>query len=326
MDVSMGKYDPDFTPILEISPPFHGCDFFIEEVEELIAAAAEKRSSFASISFAERWQKQLPFFQYSYNKKSPFSIKISAMYAHDYASSMDAYMAKSVTKWLLPGYTLSVQSSYRYQFSYRDTPHQHFYLSSFLLQLPNAALTRSTLLHIPVFLEELKLHILSINRAKSSLHEKKPAFDPHWARFEKYARTQRSSAVSSDLVSVFMQEKAPKLTQNDLSKAFEQEISQENQIFYETKRYLLLFPQAFTIKRNVQYVSQILGFLHRFRSALIEKKEEAPQERHLQINLFKTRLEEKPRKKPVLGVLLTLNLLSETERFYKKHLLELHHW
>jgi hypothetical protein len=92
----------------------------------------------------------------------------------------------------------------------------------------------------------------------------------------------------------------------------------DRDIFYEMSGFTSHFREHFTTLRDPKHVSRIVAFHYLFKKKLLEAIKAEPQERHLSIKIVKAQLTGSD---PVIGILIGLNLLRESERFERKQLL-----
>jgi hypothetical protein len=119
--------------------------------------------------------------------------------------------------------------------------------------------------------------------------------------------------LSADGKTAMIQEKISSLIQSH-SKDF------DRGIFSQMQQFLVTCPEAFKKKRDYHHISRIISNLYSIRKLLDQNVQVLPSKRHVQLKYLRTRLHvAENREKPVLGVLIALNLLGEHERFEPEH-------
>jgi len=95
-------------------------------------------------------------------------------------------------------------------------------------------------------------------------------------------------------------------------------------IFSQMQHFLVTCREEFKAARDYHHISRIISNLYSLRQLLNQNVEAQPQQRHIILKFFKTRLLLPKKQEPgqyVLGVLVGLNFLREHEIFDKSHLI-----
>lgn len=121
--------------------------------------------------------------------------------------------------------------------------------------------------------------------------------------------------LSTDGKTAMIQEKISSLIQSH-SKDF------DRGIFSQMQQFLVTCPEMFKKVRDYHHMSRIISNLYSIRKLLDQNIQVLPSKRHVQLKYLRTRLVMPgQQERPVLGVLVGLNLLHEHERFEPEHLM-----
>ncbi len=121
--------------------------------------------------------------------------------------------------------------------------------------------------------------------------------------------------LSTDGKTAMIQEKITSLIQSH-SKDF------DRGIFSQMQQFLVTCPEPFKKVRDYHHISRIISNLYSIRKFLEQNIQVFPSKRHVQLKYLRTRLVmEGQKERPVLGILVGLNLLHEHERFETEHLM-----
>ncbi len=92
----------------------------------------------------------------------------------------------------------------------------------------------------------------------------------------------------------------------------------DKSIFTQMQKFLVTCVDEFKSTRDYHHISRIISLFYLMRKLLKQKMEAFPHERHQILKFLKTKLSGE---KPVLGILVGLNLLKDNEVFEKNHLM-----
>lgn len=95
----------------------------------------------------------------------------------------------------------------------------------------------------------------------------------------------------------------------------------DKNIFSQMQKFLVSCVDEFKSLRDYHHISRIISVLYLIRKNLMQKTKAFPNRRHLMLKFVKTRLVFPGHEKNVLGLLIGLNFLRETELFEKTHLI-----
>lgn len=88
------------------------------------------------------------------------------------------------------------------------------------------------------------------------------------------------------------------------------------------QQFLVNCTDEFKVQRDYHHLSRIISVLYIMRQVLAEKTQKFPNNRHVLLKFFKTKIFLENGEKEVLGLLVGLNFLKEHELFEKPHLMK----
>lgn len=341
---NLGK-NPYFSlsPNLRIKPNFpevesESFSFFITSMEQLIESILpdsirdqllyqeneEKlRKAFSQLT------KILPIFSPSIGNNVPSTIAVASFCLADYTEGVGRYIGDMLSRWLIPGKQLTLVGNRSLAFTFVKYPQQEFFLNEYLIAVKEKSELEIIRNNISSLLSELRVTILAVYYARYivsisslSLEQKTTMIQENISSLlDSPAKIKESNIfdqMQQFLIKLSAEEKFHQVKQNithlfqSRPKAFDRDV------FYEIRHFMNAFRDKFTASRDPRHISRVIAFQYLFKKSILAKVENEPQERHLSLKLLKTHVDGKK----VLGLLITIHLLKETERFDKEHIVE----
>ena len=275
----------------------------------------------------------LPIITYNNLKADSNSFSYIVLCDGEHTQGVERFIADMLSKWLIPGKQLLLAGNRSLNFSFANHSGKTFYLSEHYLVLSDEKEYNFIKNNIEKFSKQLRLNILSVHHARHVLSVKKLSFE------EKSALIQENITSLLDSEKKDYEKSAYDQMQNLLIKlSAEKNLSQikENlnrlmnkrpvtfdSNIYETINYIRIsFTDQFTALRDPNYISRLIGYFYLFNKIIKQRIYPDNDNRHLIIKLLKTHLLDPSYHQHVLGIMLCINFLQETERFDQKHLLQ----
>ena len=247
-------------------------------------------------------QKKLPIIQFSAPNQTLILKVLSFI---DKKGEVAPFIHETLSKNLLLGKQLDIESSFFLNFSFSQASFMSFFLAEYTLKIETERDKKTILNSLPYFLDQLKINLLSLY---SALHlskmqnvqlESKPAF----SNFLNKRTTQKN------LLQI----------KENLNRLMNRRFSTTDKNLFDTIKNLThLFSETFTSQREPRYISKLIAFIYLFKKLYASNSPE----RQIRYKLFKNIYADEEKRKSVIGVLVTLNINHETERFEKKHLMQ----
>jgi len=339
-----------FTPeIFQIAPnlstyskndPSH--DLFILSIEthlmrivpdivkkELLACKGEEEIRKAFESLCE----EIPLFHYSYNQEAPYTIDVSFLNFSAYTSGAGRYIPDILCRWLLPGKILPITGVRSLSFHFKKYPIRELLFSQYYVTLQNGSDLATALKHIDPILKELRINILSVYYARYIVSIKTLSMDQKTTMIEEYISSLMgpSSKVKETNIHDQMQQILTKMSADEKYHEVKKNLGHlmqtrpknfDRDVFYEIRHFMVLFRDKFTANRDPRHISRVIAFQYLFKKTLVQAVRKAPGIRHISLKVLKTRVKSDTSKQMVLGILIAMNFLRDTERFDKRHILE----
>jgi hypothetical protein len=329
---------PTFSPTEQDDSSF---DLFLVSIEQFIEKLLPKNIledliNFPSEKTIEKAFRELnyklPVFNYSFSTKLPHTISVGLLCLSEYTSGVGRYLNDMMSRWLIPGKHLPVVSCRSIEFYFTKCPKYQYYLHENYVRISNEYELSLVKNKISNYLNELRINILAVSNARYVVSIKSLSYD------EKNAMIQENISSLLKIPNNFIDQNLFDQMQNLLIKTSSDEKIKEvekgvshlmhkrpkffnRDIFYEIRDLLFQLKDQFIFGKNAKYLSRIIGYQYLFKKTILRKLNQTPNDRHLSLKLFKAR-QDGTSLKYVIGILFTMNLLSETERFEKKHILE----
>ncbi len=247
-------------------------------------------------------QKKLPITQFAAPNQS---LIVKVLSFADKNSEVAPFIHETLSKNLLLGKQLDVESSFFLNFSFSEADFLSFFLAEYTLKIESEKEKKTILNGLPYFLDQLKINLLSLHSAR------------HLSK-EPNTHLESKSAFSNFLYKRTSQKNLLQIKEN-LSRLMNRRFPVfDSQLFDTIKNLALLFNETFTSQRDPRYISKVIAFIYLFKKLYDSNSPE----RQIRCKLFKNIYEEEDKKKSVIGLLVALNVNHETERFETKHLMQ----
>ncbi len=325
-----------------ITPTFseESHSYFIKSIEILLKTIIPKDffEEISSLSqdeinhnFISNLLKKLPIVHASEILPHPSCFSFVVLCSYDFTDGVDKFIPKMLSRWLTPGYHINIPSYRSLTFSFSHDPKKKFYICEYFFSINDKMLEDMIKKNLNSFIKELRLNILSVYHARSIVSMKKLSLEQQSAIIKEnifslikkpsYAE-ESTNQIQNLLVKHPTDKKLSEIEKNLAYLMHKRPRTFDRDIFSAVHNMIFLFPDNFTTSRDPRHISRIIGFQYLFRKIISQQIYHSPDKRHISIKLLKTRLSYDNTTKNVLGFLITLNFVNETERFKKNHILE----
>ena len=224
-----------------------------------------------------------------------FPGNISFYALSKYCPDSFKFFFEMISRWLIPGRRLNVVLLYATDFLLPELNDDVYTICEIMIWVENIADFEEIQQHFPIISADIALGVQSAFYAQRILEVKGVAAD------EKVALIQGLIA--------FLVKRFPHVYDRD--------------VFIEMQHVLVMCREEFKAARLARHLSRIIGIQYLFRKALIEAIKKNPQRRYLSLKIFRAAIQTlEVKRKPVLAVLVGINLLRDQETFGEKHLLK----
>jgi len=239
----------------------------------------------------------------------PYSISFSFFSFSDLATGISRFIFDMLNKWLTLTHPIDINANRSIKFKFKNFSQKTYYLSQYFINVSKEKEKSLIKKNIKSFIDEMKLIIMSANYTKdissSTIFKNREDSDHISHYISKFSEEKKLHEIKENLA--FLMSKNPKIFDND--------------IFDSLHLTSLIFKGDFTTIRNPKHVSRIIAFSYFFKKSINQIKSQIQTtKRYVKLKILKTNL--LAQKKPILGILIVMDLLYENEYFEKSYILE----
>jgi hypothetical protein len=272
----------------------------------------------------------------------PTSMWVSFLSHWEYMGGIGRYVDDALGRWLVPGNNLAIIGAARLSFSFATLPNHRFFFGSTLFEIDEAMDMEIAQRNLQDVFNEIRLNIMAVYKARYISSLKSISFNQKNEMIQDNLNkilniTQRESDQSLfDQMQAFLMKLGREQKVGQIQKTIAQMTqtrpkSFDRGMFMEMTHFTVLFKDQFASKREARHISRVIALHFLFKKILLEAVRNLPAERHVNIKIFKTSvsadLDQKklalPKKTlPVMGVLMGMNIIRESERLDKRFFLD----
>ncbi|HSX25377.1 MAG TPA: hypothetical protein VLE89_00030 [Chlamydiales bacterium] len=280
--------------------------------------------------WAYRLMKSLPLIEYSFPNKSPGSLPVTFLCPADYTTGVGRYVVDTLSRWLIPGKQLMITGSITLNFHFENCPSQRFFIAQEIVGFDDEDELQIIQSTLPNLVEEMKMNIQAVYHARYiaslrsiSLAEKNKLIQENLNSILHLPSSEIDRSLYDHmqgfLLKLSAEEKIGQVKKNIAQLRNARPKAFDRDVFYEMTHFTILFRDQFSSRRDTRHISRVIALHYLFKKVLQDSIQKVPNERHLNIKVFKMSLQDT---EPVLGILLGTNLLRDSERVEKKQLMD----
>lgn len=338
-EVTLFKIEPSF-----ISSSFDSKDFvsFITSMEHLLEKLLSENYFAKALHNPDdetikkafiNLRQNLPLISDNTLQQNCNSFSYTVLCDGDHTHGVGRFIADMLCKWLVPGKQLALHGNRSLNFLFTNYREKTFYLTEYYITLSDQKEFNVIKSNIENFSKQLRLNILSVQHARHILAVKKLSIEEKSAliqenissllenenkAFEKNAYDQMQN-----LLIKLSAEKNLSQIKDNLNRLMNKRPKTFDRDIYEAINYVRIsFDDDFTALRDPRYVSRLIGYFYLFNKIIKQKMFQSEDIRYLQIKLLKTHLIDPNQSKNIIGIMISMNLLLDSERFDQKHLIQ----
>ncbi len=245
----------------------------------------------------EQFQMLLPLVTSTHCQSTP--IKKSFIFLAKSRSSSFKFFFEMISHWIIPGKRLNVVLINAMDFRMPDINDGILTLCEIVIAVEDEAELNQILTSLPIIEAEIKLGLESSYYARRILEVKGLAADA------------KTASIHEDIS--HLARRLPKIF--------------EHEILAEMQHVLVMTREEFKTPRSSRHLSKIISIHYLFRKDLHSAIKDLPDQRHIRLKIFKSKLHLPKGKKNVLCILINLSFFKERELLEKKHILTIiqHH-
>ncbi len=237
----------------------------------------------------------LPFFTHSEFKGAPSTLSFYLLVK--YRANAFKFFFDMISSRLDPGHRLDVTLFYAVDFRMPELDEEKYTIVEVMLKVHSKYEYQEIMKNLPIMETELKLGVGSSYYSRRILETKGLVADQKTALIQEYI-----ASLAKRLPEFF-----------------------DHGVFTEMQHVLVLCRDAFKSERECRHLSRIISLNYLFRKSLKDAVKVAPDKRHLNLKIFRARLNLRGATKRVLGLLVGVNFMSDKEIFEDRHLMKAVH-
>lgn len=335
---SILEIEPMFTPVGLDESSF---DLFLISLEQLIEKIFPpsildelyqcNNEQLIEKSF-RKLNKNLPIFNYSFSMMEPQTLSITLLCHSEYTHGIGRYINDMCSRWLLPGKQLPIVSNRSMSFKFKRCPKYLYFLNEIFVRLSDEKEQQLIEKTLSNFLKEMRINILAVYHARYIVSVKSLSFEEKSAIIQENITSLLQLPTTAIELNVFdqMQHLLLKISSEEKIKEVEKNISYllhkrprffDRDVFYEIRLLLLQLRNQFIFERDAKHISRIICFQYLFKKTLLRLIQKTPNQRHLSLKILKIKKDPHGNRFH-LGLLISMNLLRDSERFEKRNILK----
>lgn len=266
-------------------------------------------------------------------EETPYVFSIATLCSSEYTHGVGRFVSDICSRWLIPGKQLALVNVISMAFRFKLFPNKGYFLHELYAKIDNAKDMALVKANLESLTKEIKLNILAVQHARNVISLKPLTID------QKKIIIQENIASLLDrpskefdhnifdqmhhfLIKVSAEEKVTQIKEQIAPLLEFRPQVFERDIYNELQNFILQFKDQFTVNRDIKHLTRIISYKYLFHKSLANYVLSQPHQRHLSIKVLKTTIDIDGETKPILGVLVGINLLRENEIFEERHVLK----
>lgn len=280
-------------PIFDYPIPSERLDVHIQLIEKTLLSIIPDHLLYKSHQEIKNWmQSSIPFIKWSDCKSSPDCLTIYLLSTPIKEIKTQNFFIDLLKRWLIYNKEIDIISHWSMRFHFPGEIDTVYFVSEVNILVESGQDLETMQNNLPLISKELISGIQSWKYAKYILENKNLLYD------------RKVSLTNQDLIRLL--EKRPDYF--DFS------------IFTEINRFLALTTEIFRKQRPYRHITRLACSLYLLRKTLRRWLSTFPEKRHLYIRFVPTTLKFTFGNKPVLGLVIGVNLFDQHEFFSEKHI------
>jgi hypothetical protein len=274
------------------------------------------------------FSRYVPILDYATFADGAGGVVIKTIYPSEFTQGAGRYISDLFSLWLVPGKLLESQGIISIDFKFKYDRQKRYYFQQEFFRLTHPSDLSVALDNIARLLEETRLNILAVFHARAisatnNLSSEQRSQTIQETIFSLFSPNPKSGRNVYDQMHQFMlklseEEKITQVKKNISRLINSHPQNFDRDIYYEMNAFSSNFSTYFAMIRDPGHISRVIAYHYLFKKRLLAAIQYLPQERRVIFKLLKGPLKNQS---PCLGILIGINLLKETERFDKKHLM-----
>ncbi|MCF7851745.1 MAG: hypothetical protein K9M07_00720 [Simkaniaceae bacterium] len=299
----------------------------------VLEKAPDPQDKQAVTIFFNKVKDQLPLISSSFSLTSPYVISLKFLAYSEYTHGMGRFISEAVSRWLVLGKQLPLISVSSMAFEFVRYPKISFFFHEVLVRIDSEKDFEMAKTNCDPLLRQIKLNILSVQYARKivdqknlTLDQKKIIIQENIASLLGRPKQNIDETIFDQthqfLIKILAEEKVEEIKEQIAPLLEHRPQIFERGVFNELNESLTLFNDHFLALRTSKHLTRIIAYLYLFKKMISNLTILHPNLRHLSFKVLKTHLLNDQKNCPIIGLVISLNLLRENELFEERHLIK----
>jgi hypothetical protein len=266
-------------------------------------------------------------------EKNHKSISVALLCSAKHTHGVGRFMCDLFSRWLIPGKQIQIVNTRSLAFQFVNYPKESFFLNEIILNISDVHDISLIKHNLPLISKELKMNILAVQHARHvisikplSLEQKKLLIQENIVSLQERSEKGVDHNIFEyvhQLVNKFLLEDKVTQINDQITPLLDlKPIAFDRDIFTDMQQFVLQLKDSFTLSRDIKHINKIISYHYIFRKIVSNSASIEPEQRHVSTKVLRTFLKTESSSYPILGILVCLNFINDTEVFEEKHLLK----
>lgn len=259
-------------------------------------------------------------------------ISIATLCTANYSDGVGRFLGDMYSRWLVPGKQLRLVYFQSTAFHFSKAPNIGYYIHETFVKVDNKKDFGLVHAHIESLTREIKLNILAVQHARKvisfktlTLEQKKGIIQENITSLLDRTSVDVDHNIFDQMhhffIKVTAEEKVTRIKELIAPLLEFRPQVFERDVFHELQNFIILYKDSFSAARELRHLTRIIAYKYLFRKIITNAVLQDPNKRHLNIKICSARVKINEELRKTLGVLLSINLISENEIIGEKHIL-----
>ena len=273
----------------------------------------------------------LPLIAWTHNDEAPYILSITCLAPAQNTHGLGRFIADHSSRWLLPGKQLALVHVNSLAFNFEQRPDRLLFFHQQLIRIETIEDFKTIRSHLPFFTKQLKINILTVIHSRQvasqkslTLDERKMIIQENIAYLvgKSLREIDRSifDYVNQFVIKILAEEKVNQIKESLTPLLEIRPKIFDRAVFNEVQEQIATFKDQFIAFRDLRHLTRMISYDYFFRKNLLYQSSQHPNQRNISFKVMRTTLSTMDQVKPVLAVIVGLNLLRENEIFEERHL------
>jgi hypothetical protein len=287
----------------------------------------------AKLELFDHLYHNLPLVYSSPFDKNNKSISVTVLCSAKHTHGVGRFMCDLYSRWLIPGKQIQIVNTRSLAFQFVNYPKESFFLNEIILNISDIQDISLIKNNLPIVSKELKINILAVQHARHVISIKPLSLEQKKLMIQENIMSllDRSAKGIDPSIYEYVHQLITKFLLEDKVTQIKDQIGPlldlkptafDRDIYSEMQQFVSQLKDSFTLCRDIKYINKIISYHYIFRKIVGNSASLEPDQRHVSTKVLRTFLKTETSSYPILGILVCLNFINDTEVFEEKHLLK----